>query len=594
MSILNKMEPRRNTLLMNSLKIILIAFSLLKLTQVQAKPESLNTLFHPQSEVKKAKKGKKSKHTKTTEAKASLAVLPPEYAVYFEAKALLDSKNNPMVGKIEAIEKKMLSVKMSAETKVLEKEFEELFYAFEVRRAERYAKTKQWIPAMQSFSRALSGLHAHKLIYYWSETSSEALTKVCRPKPKKTDEACLQLAKKVSDAFPKNALETKSLKELPLPESQAVPITEGSAWDRLSQTYTEKTEKDEEAFTPVLQAFLKGNKNELLSEGKDFLQSFPKSIIRFRVLFLMAEAEFKAGSVKEAKEKYTQIMDEVPLSYYALVASERSGVSLRDRVIKTPLLVDVEELNFQESEKQSLSRALTLLEQKHFEEVAIELDTFSRVKSYSQQTLLYLMGLATQAEQNLSAFKFASELIQRRYDGLLQQGLLEMVFPDRYSSEIEKSAKQNKIDPLWVTSLMKQESGFKAAILSSSGALGLMQLMPFTAIDVQKNLYLKELKIPATNIAVGTEYLASLSEKYSGNMVYALAAYNAGPNRVAKWKKEADPKWGQVEFIESIPYKETRDYVMSILRNRYWYSWRKGLETQSVLKAGYENKKQSP
>jgi soluble lytic murein transglycosylase len=198
------------------------------------------------------------------------------------------------------------------------------------------------------------------------------------------------------------------------------------------------------------------------------------------------------------------------------------------------------------------------------------------------------MKFAFEANQNLVAFKLANELIQRKYDRLLSSDFIDLIFPDRFVKEIEEQATLNKVDPLVVISLMKQESGFKAPILSSSGALGLMQLMPFTAIDTKKDLYLTTLKDPATNIAVGTKYLGSLLDKYEGNIPYALAAYNAGPNRVAKWKREqkADvkPDVSMIEWIESIPYKETRDYVMSILRNRFWYQYRKGVQPESIFK----------
>jgi len=113
-----------------------------------------------------------------------------------------------------------------------------------------------------------------------------------------------------------------------------------------------------------------------------------------------------------------------------------------------------------------------------------------------------------------------------------------------------------------------------------------MQLMPFTALEVQKDLLLRKLRDPKKNIEIGTKYLSSLlNERFNGNVVYALAGYNAGPHRVGKWRKEAKPDWGMQEFVEAIPYKETRDYVMSILRNRFWYQFRKGMKPQSMAEA---------
>ena len=178
------------------------------------------------------------------------------------------------------------------------------------------------------------------------------------------------------------------------------------------------------------------------------------------------------------------------------------------------------------------------------------------------------------------------EILQRKNEAPLNAQFVELIFPDRFSKEITDQAKLSQIDPLLVVSLMKQESGFKGGILSSSGAAGLMQLMPFTAIEVQKDLELRKLREPVKNIEVGTKYLASLlNEKFNGNVVYALAGYNAGPHRVAKWRKDAHPDWGMQEYVEAIPFKETREYVMAILRNRYWYQYRKGLPQQSVFEA---------
>jgi soluble lytic murein transglycosylase len=61
--------------------------------------------------------------------------------------------------------------------------------------------------------------------------------------------------------------------------------------------------------------------------------------------------------------------------------------------------------------------------------------------------------------------------------------------------------------------------------------------------------------------------------KFDGNWVYALGAYNAGPTRMGRWRKEAQPQWDMIEFIESISYQETREYVAAIVRNYYWYSY---------------------
>ena len=117
---------------------------------------------------------------------------------------------------------------------------------------------------------------------------------------------------------------------------------------------------------------------------------------------------------------------------------------------------------------------------------------------------------------------------------------------------------------------MRQESRFEAQIRSRSGAIGLMQIMPDTGswIASKKGVSNYNLDKPDDNISFGTWYLDYTHGRYGNNSMLAVASYNAGPNRVAQWVEErsvADPD----EFVNSIPYDETRDYVSKVLGN-YW------------------------
>jgi TolA-binding protein len=527
----------------------------------QAKPELLSASFP------KPKKGS-----------LSARLLPSEYQVYLKIKPLLNQVSS--LSEVEAAEKTLLSSKMDNESKLLDREFDEWFGVLELRRATFLVQSKKWKKAMQSFQRGYYHLSNFKFPYYWLTTTSEALAKLCLRDKKEKDDHCLALARKVVDLFPKAAKETKVLRDLP--SIAALPSSELSG-ERLAQTYTEKVEKDEEAFQTVLQAFLKPQDADLLKLGKEFIELYPRSILRYRTQFLMAEHLTKRQNHDDAKPFYQNIVNDVPLSFYAVVASERLAQPLRDRVKKDPIKIDREAFGLTLPEKRSLERLQLLFDLKHHDELTLEIEAFTRHRFYSNDLVIYLMSLLTRSDQNLSAFRFANELIQRRYDGLLQQELIDMIFPDRYSKDIETYSIQNRLDPLMVASLIKQESGFRAPILSSSGALGLMQLMPFTAIEVDPEVPLSQLKDPSVNIRLGTQYLASLMERYNNNIVYSLAAYNAGPNRVAKWRKDSKVDADMIEFIESIPFRETRDYVMSILRNRYWYQYRKGYPLKSTF-----------
>jgi soluble lytic murein transglycosylase len=120
----------------------------------------------------------------------------------------------------------------------------------------------------------------------------------------------------------------------------------------------------------------------------------------------------------------------------------------------------------------------------------------------------------------------------------------------------------------------RQESSFNAAAVSSSGALGLMQLLPTTARDVAGKLGIpfiqeKLTRDPAYNVQLGSQYLTEMLGRFGGSYELAAAAYNAGPNRVARWLETmGDPRAGKidmVDWIEMIPFRETRNYVQRIM-----------------------------
>jgi soluble lytic murein transglycosylase len=150
----------------------------------------------------------------------------------------------------------------------------------------------------------------------------------------------------------------------------------------------------------------------------------------------------------------------------------------------------------------------------------------------------------------------------------------EALFPKPYWPDLKKFSSQNALDPYLVASLIRQESEFNPGAVSRANALGLMQLLPKVGSAVAKQEKLKhfsssELFTPEVNLQLGTRYFREMVDKF-GAFEYALAAYNAGSNRVDDWMgqgKYRDPQ----EFVESIPFTETREYVQAILRNANVY-----------------------
>jgi soluble lytic murein transglycosylase len=146
-----------------------------------------------------------------------------------------------------------------------------------------------------------------------------------------------------------------------------------------------------------------------------------------------------------------------------------------------------------------------------------------------------------------------------------------ILFPEPYWDTIKAESAKNNLDPYLVASLIRQESEFNPAAVSYANAWGLMQLEPSVGRAMAreegiKNFETFQLLDPETNIRLGTRYLRHMLDHFGGVEEYALAAYNAGDSRVVDWEA-AGPYHGMDEFIESIPFTQTREYVEAILRN---------------------------
>jgi len=152
-----------------------------------------------------------------------------------------------------------------------------------------------------------------------------------------------------------------------------------------------------------------------------------------------------------------------------------------------------------------------------------------------------------------------------------------------------------KVDPALIYALVRQESGFRASAVSPDGALGLMQLMPKTAMFMKKRMTevvsspLPQLSQndsdPTFNVALGQEYVQHLldNELVEGNLIYMLVAYNAGAGRLADWKDSISYHNDPLLFVESIPFAETRHYVMQVMTNYWIYSELAGNPSRSIL-----------
>ncbi len=156
----------------------------------------------------------------------------------------------------------------------------------------------------------------------------------------------------------------------------------------------------------------------------------------------------------------------------------------------------------------------------------------------------------------------------------LPRSYWEALFPKPYWLDLKRFSSTNALDPYLVASLIRQESEFNPNAVSRKDAVGLMQLLPKVGKTLARQQKIKHYKAaqlftPGMNLQLGTRYFRAMVDQF-GAFEYALAAYNAGTDRVQTWMgygKYRDPQ----EFVESIPFTETREYVQAILRNANMY-----------------------
>ncbi len=156
-----------------------------------------------------------------------------------------------------------------------------------------------------------------------------------------------------------------------------------------------------------------------------------------------------------------------------------------------------------------------------------------------------------------------------------------ILFPLGFEDTLKAKAAAEGLDPALMAALILQESTFDAQALSRSGARGLMQVIPATGRKLARDLGVRfrsaALHNPQTSMDFGARYLRQMMDRYDGQAERVLAAYNAGPHRVDAWTASRPDMSGE-EFVESIPFTETRYYVMSVLAAREPYRRLYGLE----------------
>ncbi len=316
---------------------------------------------------------------------------------------------------------------------------------------------------------------------------------------------------------------------------------------------------------------------------KVFLLKYPVSANAVDALYWLGRFSERSGNAAHARGFYEKAMARFPETYFGFASADRlaklgagedNSADFLDRIPPPPPLRPFDEpIPPSATERWARAQALRAIAFDSSAELELKNAFFA---TGSPRFLIE----ASQAAFDQGHFavgmayaRLAVPSFDSRKTNELPLSVWKALYPLPYESPLRRESSKNDLDPMVVAGLIRQESTFQADIVSHANAVGLMQLLPKTAKLMAKQKRLKYVKNklfePEYNIELGTYYFKGLVN-LTGAPEYALAAYNAGEDRIALWKSERS--YEEVpELVESIPFSETRDYVQIVLRNATLY-----------------------
>lgn len=324
---------------------------------------------------------------------------------------------------------------------------------------------------------------------------------------------------------------------------------------------------------------LAGKDDLALRTLERYLKAYPDHDYTTNALFWTGKIHQRNGRTAQRDIAYRRLVDSYPYAYYSYRAKALAGWPLAaPKEIENGIVFP--ELN--DDAWRTDGRFEVVRELQAIGEATFAAQEFKRIVSGQPEDLALAFRLA---ELYASAGEYlqANAILQRRFRDVIRHGgknvpsrFWEILYPRPFWESIQAAAKERGLSPYRITSIIRQESGFDPSVVSSAGAVGLMQIMPVEAERIAndgglgRSVTREDLFDPALNIAVGAAEFVQKRLLMNGNDLLAIASYNAGETAVSRWTQRI-PLEDIDFFIESIPFNETRLYVKNVTRNEYEY-----------------------
>jgi len=316
---------------------------------------------------------------------------------------------------------------------------------------------------------------------------------------------------------------------------------------------------------------------------KTFLLKYPVSANAVDALYWLGRLSERSGNPAHARSFYNKAADRFPETYFGFAAADRlaklgpgeeNPAEFLDRIPPPPPLRPFDEpIPPSTTDRWMRAQALRSIAF----DASAELELKNAFFATGSPRFLIEASQAAFDQGHFAAGMAYARLAIPSFDSRklneLPLSAWKALYPLPYEIQLRRESERNGLDPMIVAGLIRQESTFQADVVSYANAYGLMQLLPKTAKIMAKQRRVKysknKLFEPDYNIELGTFYFKGLVD-LTGAPEYALAAYNAGEDRIALWKSER--QYEEIpELVESIPFSQTRDYVQIVLRNATLY-----------------------
>jgi len=335
--------------------------------------------------------------------------------------------------------------------------------------------------------------------------------------------------------------------------------------------------------------------NKALSKFNNISKQYPTRHLGKKASYWKARTLWSLKKKEEAKVIFQNIRDKSPHGYYGLMAHKwlnniNESNSVEDQPEDTIAYRKIQEpeiLSEVYPPVNELDKKITLIELGYKTEANILMQNDFYQYAKNDNYIPAFTYLFSKVNNYRTPYKAVLKYHKEKLPLTTTQKsiLIQAFYPQAFRSQVEKNARKHDIDMAFIWSIMRAESGFRPQVVSPAGAIGLMQIMPKTGkrlADLTKLIdfdttYLSQ---PTTNIKLGTYYLRQLLDLFDGNYILATAAYNAGEERVLNWINQG-PDLYIDQFIENIPFRETRNYVKKVMVNFFHY--RKIYKSESKL-----------